>query len=61
MAPIFNHGDFIWHLFLGALIFVRNFKMQKYLHILKEQTKKQYVAQKTEFKMAAKLKMEDQN
>jgi hypothetical protein len=30
---------FFWHLFLEALPFVRNFKMQK-LHFLEEQTPK---------------------
>jgi hypothetical protein len=35
-----QHGDFFWHLFLRAVIFVRNFKMVKFLHFLKEQTPK---------------------
>jgi hypothetical protein len=45
MAPIFNIA-FFWHLFLGALIFVRNFYMLKCLHILEEQTQKKIVAEK---------------
>jgi hypothetical protein len=56
MASIFvhiQHGDFFLHLFLGALIFIRNFKMLKFLHILEEQTKKKKCCQKTKFKMAA--------
>jgi hypothetical protein len=39
MAPIFNMA-FFWHLFLEALAFVRNFKMQKNLHFLEEKLKK---------------------
>jgi hypothetical protein len=35
-----QHGDFFCHLLLGAFIFVRNFKMVKFLHILIEQTPK---------------------
>jgi hypothetical protein len=31
---------FFWHLFLEALAFVRNFKMQKFLHFLEKQTPK---------------------
>jgi hypothetical protein len=34
-----RYGVF-WHLFLEALAFVRNFKMQKFLHFLEEQTPK---------------------
>jgi hypothetical protein len=30
---------FFWHLFLEALAFVRNFKMQKFLHFLEGKTK----------------------
>jgi hypothetical protein len=40
MAPMFNMEIFFWHLFLRAFIIVRNFKMVKFLHILKEQTQK---------------------
>jgi hypothetical protein len=39
MKIYIQHGDSFWHLFLGAVIFVRNFKMLKFLHILEEQTK----------------------
>jgi hypothetical protein len=35
-----QHRDFFSHLFPGALIFVRNFKMVRFLHILEEQTQK---------------------
>jgi hypothetical protein len=55
MAPIFNIEIFFWHLFLGAFIFVNNFKMVKFLH--KEQKIIKNCCQKTEFKMAAKFKM----
>jgi hypothetical protein len=51
---------FFLHLFLGAPIFVRNFKIGKFLHILEEQTSKKNkknCCQKREFKMAAKFKM----
>jgi hypothetical protein len=34
-----HHKDFFCQIFLEALIFVRNFKMVKFLHILKEKTK----------------------
>jgi hypothetical protein len=34
-----QYGVF-WHLFQEALAFVKNFKMQKFLHILEEQTQK---------------------
>jgi hypothetical protein len=40
---------FFWHLFLEALAFVRNFKMQNFLHFLEEQTPKEikkFVAKK---------------
>jgi hypothetical protein len=39
MALIFNMAFFL-HLFREALAFVSNFKMQKFLHILEEQTQK---------------------
>jgi hypothetical protein len=57
MAPIFNIAIFFAY-FLGALIFVRNFKMLKFLYILEEQTQKKKIGcQKTKFKLAAKFKM----
>jgi hypothetical protein len=31
---------FFWHTFLGALIFVKSFKMVKFLHIFEEQNHK---------------------
>jgi hypothetical protein len=33
---------FFRHLFLEALAFVRNFKMQNFLHFLEEQTQKKF-------------------
>jgi hypothetical protein len=42
MAPIWR----FWHLFLGAHIFVRNFKMMIFLHILEEKTQKNLLAKK---------------
>jgi hypothetical protein len=35
-----QYGVFFWHLFLEAVGFVRNFKMQNFLHFLEEKTKK---------------------
>jgi hypothetical protein len=58
MALIFNMA-FFWHLFLEALAFVRNFKMQNFLHFLEEKTQKKnkkFCCQKRKFKMAAKFK-----
>jgi hypothetical protein len=37
---------FFWHFFLEALTFVRNFKMQKFLHILEEQTNQKFFCPK---------------
>jgi hypothetical protein len=59
MAPIFNMEIFLVS-FLGALVFIRNFKKVKFLHILEEQTQKKIKKncwQKNLFKMAAKFKM----
>jgi hypothetical protein len=36
-----QHGEFFWHLFLRALIFVRNLKLQNFKNILEEQTQKE--------------------
>jgi hypothetical protein len=49
---------FFGHLFLEALAFVRNFKMQNFLHFLEEKTqkKKKILLPKNKFKMAAKFK-----
>jgi hypothetical protein len=33
---------FFWHLFLEALAFVRNFKMQKFWHFLEKQNPKKH-------------------
>jgi hypothetical protein len=56
MAPIFNMA-FFWHLFLEDLTFVKNFKIQKFFHILEKQTPKKILLPKNKFKMAAKFKM----
>jgi hypothetical protein len=48
-------GELKPHLFLAALISVRNFKMLNFLHFLEEQTQKKikkFVAKKTKFKIA---------
>jgi hypothetical protein len=42
MAPIFNMA-FFWDLFLEAMAFVRNLKMQNFLHFLEEQTQKKKI------------------
>jgi hypothetical protein len=52
MALLFNIEIF-WHVFLGALIFVRNFEMVKFLHILEEQTQKKI----KKFVVPKKIKM----
>jgi hypothetical protein len=60
MEPIFNMA-FSWHLFLEALAFVRNFKMQYFLQNLEDQSqkKKKYkiFLPQNKFKMVAKFKM----
>jgi hypothetical protein len=38
-----QYGVFFWHLLLEALKFVRNFKMEKFLQFLKEQTPKKNI------------------
>jgi hypothetical protein len=53
LAPIFNMA-FFWHLFLEALAFVRNFKMQKFLHFLEEKIQKFFF-----FKMLPKINKND--
>jgi hypothetical protein len=59
MAPIFiMEIFFVDATFCKSLKFVRNFKLQKFLHILEEQTQnkhKKFCCQKTKFKMLVKI------